>query len=56
MNGESIVSVSQIMVKQQGLKKQKQTNHGTDHEIFIVVYLDGSCGYFNVIITSNAGR
>jgi hypothetical protein len=21
-----------------------------------VVYLDGSCGYFNVIITSNAGR
>jgi hypothetical protein len=27
MNGESIVSASQIMVKQQGLKQQKQTNY-----------------------------
>ncbi len=33
MNGESIVSASQIMVKQQGSKQQKQTNHGTDHEM-----------------------
>ena len=32
MNKESIVSASQIMVKQQGLKQQKQTNHGADHE------------------------
>jgi hypothetical protein len=33
MNGESIVSASQIMVEQKGLKQQKQTKHGTDHEI-----------------------
>jgi hypothetical protein len=28
-----IVSTSQIMVKQQGLKQQKQTNHGAGHEM-----------------------
>ncbi len=33
MNQESIVSASQIMVKQQGLKQQKQTNYGADHEM-----------------------
>ena len=33
MNGESIVSASQVMVKQQGLKQQKRTNHGADHEM-----------------------
>jgi hypothetical protein len=31
MKRESIASASQIMVKQQGLKQQKQTNHGADH-------------------------
>jgi hypothetical protein len=29
MNGESIVSASQIMVKQKGLNQQKQINCGT---------------------------
>ena len=34
MNVEScVMSASQIMVKQQGLKQQKQTNHGIDHEM-----------------------
>jgi hypothetical protein len=33
MNGESIVSVSQFIAKQQGLKQQQQTNHGADHEM-----------------------
>jgi hypothetical protein len=33
MNGESIMSASQIMVKQQGLKQQNQTIHGADHEM-----------------------
>jgi hypothetical protein len=33
MNGESIVSVSQFIAKQQGLKQQQQTYHGADHEM-----------------------
>jgi hypothetical protein len=48
------VSASQIMVKQKGLNQQKQINCGTGWPWNgkIVVYWDGSCGYFNVIIKS----
>jgi hypothetical protein len=33
MNGESILSASQIMVKHQGVKQQNQTNHGVGHNM-----------------------
>ena len=44
MNGESVVSASQILVKQQGVKQQgvkqqNQTNHGVGRKVVKLWYI-----------------
>jgi hypothetical protein len=39
MNGESVVSASQILVKQQGVKQQNETNHGVGRKVVKLWYI-----------------
>jgi hypothetical protein len=57
MDGLSIVSASQIMVKRQGLKhQQKQTNHGAHHEMVKLWCIGTDAGRFLFLFKQMWGR